>query len=297
MKVLKKIAFYLAIGVLLSVFYTTSVLAAGTIKGKITCDNVNLRQNPGTSSSIITKLSEGTSVTVLGSSDNWYKVSVGSNTGWVCGDYIEITASVSVEILNLRSEPNTSSDIVDKLSKNTKVSILESSNDWYRVRTSEGKIGWVLGKYISTKIQTVSRGGNDSDISDDNSTAIGSTAQAIIAYGKRFLGVRYSYGSSSPDGFDCSGFTKYVFGHFGVNLERTAADQSSQGARVSYSALRAGDLVFFDTNGGHNHVNHAGIYIGSGMFIHASSDKGRVVISELVDGFYESAFMCARRII
>jgi N-acetylmuramoyl-L-alanine amidase len=105
------------------------------------------------------------------------------------------------------------------------------------------------------------------------------------------------YGGSSPSGFDCSGYVQYVFKQFGINLERVAADQAGQGTKVSKANLKPGDVVFFDTNGKNNYINHVGIYIGNGNFIHASSgsSKRKVVISDLSEGFYADAYMTARR--
>jgi cell wall-associated NlpC family hydrolase len=124
-----------------------------------------------------------------------------------------------------------------------------------------------------------------------------SISQKIISFAKRFLGVDYVWGGSSPDGFDCSGFTKYVFGKYDIALNRTAADQAKQGSAVGKGSLQLGDLVFFDTNGGHNRINHVGIYIGGGRFIHASSGSSNVVISPVTEGFYSKTYMTARRVI
>ncbi len=123
--------------------------------------------------------------------------------------------------------------------------------------------------------------------------------QKIVTYAKKLLGVRYVWGGMSPKGFDCSGFVKYVFDHFGIILNRVSANQAKQGTAVKKADLRVGDLVFFDTDGGHNEINHVGIYIGGGKFIQASSASGSsgVVISDIAEGFYSSAYMSARRVI
>ena len=106
------------------------------------------------------------------------------------------------------------------------------------------------------------------------------------------------WGNTPSQGFDCSGYVKYVFTNFGINLERVAANQATQGTWVSKENLLPGDMVFFDTNGGHSYVNHAGIYIGDGMFIHSSSGSNRgVVISELQSGFYATMYMTGRRVL
>lgn len=123
--------------------------------------------------------------------------------------------------------------------------------------------------------------------------------QKIVTYAKKLLGFRYVWGGMSPKGFDCSGFVKYVFDHFGIILNRVSADQAKQGTAVKKADLRVGDLVFFDTDGGHNEINHVGIYIGGGKFIQASSASGSsgVVISDITEGFYANSYMSARRVI
>lgn len=91
------------------------------------------------------------------------------------------------------------------------------------------------------------------------------SGSAIVNYAYKFLGTPYVYGGSTPRGFDCSGFTKYVFNHFGVSLPRTSRSQSTVGKAVSYNNLQAGDLVFF----GYGGVSHVGIYIGGGTMVHS----------------------------
>ena len=113
--------------------------------------------------------------------------------------------------------------------------------------------------------------------------------QRVVTYAKRFLGVPYVYGGSSPRGFDCSGFVRYVYAHFGVTLPHSSYAQFGDGRRVGRSALRPGDLVFFDA------VGHVGIYIGSGRFIHAPHTGTRVRIQQLA-GWYSSRFVGARRL-
>jgi cell wall-associated NlpC family hydrolase len=112
----------------------------------------------------------------------------------------------------------------------------------------------------------------------------------VVDYAKRFRGVRYVYGGSSPrSGFDCSGFVRYVYAHFGVPLAHSTYAQFDLGRSVSRSSLRPGDLVFFDGEG------HVGIYIGNGRFIHAPHTGTRVRIETLA-GWYSSRFTGARRL-
>jgi cell wall-associated NlpC family hydrolase len=111
-----------------------------------------------------------------------------------------------------------------------------------------------------------------------------------VAYAKQFLGCKYVYGGTSPSGFDCSGFTQYVYKHFGISLNRTAAAQYSNGTSVTN--LQAGDLVMFGTSG----INHVGIYIGENSFIHAANTNSGVTIDSLSSSYYKANYVGARRI-
>jgi cell wall-associated NlpC family hydrolase len=116
-------------------------------------------------------------------------------------------------------------------------------------------------------------------------------SQRVVSYAKRFLGVRYVYGGSSPrSGFDCSGFVRYVYAHFGVSLPHSSYAQFADGRHVSRRALRPGDLVFFDG------VGHVGLYVGNGRFIHAPHTGTRVQITTLA-GWYSARFSGARRLL
>ncbi|NLM44170.1 MAG: hypothetical protein GX201_09205 [Clostridiales bacterium] len=115
----------------------------------------------------------------------------------------------------------------------------------------------------------------------------------LVEYAKQFVGVKYVWAGSTPKGFDCSGFTKYIFNVFGVNLAHSASSQFKSGEKVSKSDLQVGDLVFFTTyKPGPSHV---GIYIGSNKFIHASSGSKKVTITDLNSNYYSRRYLGARR--
>jgi cell wall-associated NlpC family hydrolase len=113
--------------------------------------------------------------------------------------------------------------------------------------------------------------------------------QRVVEYAKRFVGTPYVYGGSSPHGFDCSGFVRFVYAHFGVTLPHSSYAQFGDGHRVLRASLRPGDLVFFDS------VGHVGIYVGNGRFIHAPHTGLRVRIQPLA-GWYNARFSGARRL-
>ena len=126
---------------------------------------------------------------------------------------------------------------------------------------------------------------------------ISSLRYNIISYAKGFLGTPYVYGGSTPSGFDCSGFVNYVFKNNGVSIARNSRALAEQGSYVDPSNLQPGDLVFFGPGGGS--INHVGIYIGGGNFIHASSSgkSGSYVRISPLEGHYASRFVTARRIL
>jgi cell wall-associated NlpC family hydrolase len=112
----------------------------------------------------------------------------------------------------------------------------------------------------------------------------------IVRYAKHLLGAPYEYGGSSPrSGFDCSGFVRYVYSHFGISLPHSSFGDLVEGRRVGRSALRPGDLVFFDGAG------HVGIYVGNGHFIHAPH-TGTVVSISTMSGWYGTRYVGARRV-
>ncbi len=110
--------------------------------------------------------------------------------------------------------------------------------------------------------------------------------QRVIAAAKQQMGIRYRWGGNTPrQGFDCSGFTKYALKKSGKKIPRTAAQQSKASRTISRSTLRPGDMVFFKTKG--TKVNHVGIYLGNGKFIHAASGGGRVMIDDLRKNYWQ----------
>ena len=117
-----------------------------------------------------------------------------------------------------------------------------------------------------------------------------SVADKLILLAQSKLGDSYVYAATGPDHFDCSGFVYYLFKENGITIPRTSLQQSKSGKKLTRGTLKKGDILFFDTHE-RGHINHSGIYLGEGKFIHSSSGKAYgVTVSELDKGFYEDKF-------
>lgn len=122
-----------------------------------------------------------------------------------------------------------------------------------------------------------------------------STASAFglraVQFARRLIGVPYRWGGDSPaTGFDCSGFVRFVYEHFGITLPHSSYADFDLGTRVSRASLRPGDLVFFDG------VGHVGMYIGNGRFIHAPHTGTDVQVTSMSDPWFEASYDGARRL-
>jgi len=287
----------------------TSVLAAGVISDSA----VRLRKGAGTSTDIITEMSKGVPVKVLGWKDGWYKVEYNGKKGYVSDELIKVYptadslkgyAVVDTDALNMRSKASTDGKIVKVLDEGDVLTLQGFQNGWFKVKY-DGKTGYVSGDYVKlrlTKPAEPTTGSTGSSAPSGGNAGNGSgTGAEIAAYAQTFIGVPYVYGGASPKGFDCSGFIKYVYAHFGYSLPHGTNAQYGYGKKVSKADLQPGDLVFF--NNGGNPTTHAGIYIGNGKFVHSTEyDYGdRVVdgvqIHPLSNSYYKGIYVGARRIV
>lgn len=223
------------------------------------------------------------------------------------------------DYVNIRKEPSTTADIIMTVEENTALKVVGEEGDWYKVDTSEGEAYVIKSALSRERTQTTSRGSLDRKANSDKTTENSSDSNKvasntsklgseIVSYAKKFLGVPYVYGGASSSGFDCSGFTMYVFDHFGISMGHGAQMQSKLGKAVEANKnsktsllenLEVGDLVFFLDYETMDEIGHCGIYIGDGDFIHASSGSGYCVkINSLLPGeYYNTRYCSARRVI
>lgn len=217
---------------------------------------------------------------------------------------IHKTAVVIVETARVRDGASTNANIIDVLDEDDVVTIIGEEGKFYKISTDKINTGYISKTLVKEKDVTSrgtieERANNEKQEAEPTPQTTSSASQNdVVAFAKQYLGYPYVLGCSSPEaGFDCSGFTRYVFAHFGYTLGRVAADQTSVGAVVERANLQAGDLILFYDNG-NTKIGHCGIYIGGGNFIHSANPKRGVVTDNLnTNSYYSQRFVTARRII
>ncbi len=190
------------------------------------------------------------------------------------------TGTVTASALNVRSQPTTDSQVLGLLPYGSSVELHEQVGSWYKIDFMD-QVAYIFGDYIS-----ISEKKAQEQIEEDITT--------IIETAKLYIGTPYLYGGSTPAGFDCSGFVKYIYESIGVTLPRTSNSQASVGTYVSREDLKTGDIVCF---GSSSYINHVGIYVGDGKFIHSPRSGYTVCIANVDRGGYSSPFMYGRRIL
>ncbi|MCR4436892.1 MAG: SH3 domain-containing C40 family peptidase [Clostridiales bacterium] len=228
----------------------------------------------------------------------------GTNDPVLASDPDTLTGVITDKSINLRNYPSTTaSDVIRSLKEGEKVRVVSRWENWYKVQTSGKTIGWVRNDLIridgANAPENSAAPSTPKPIPLEKPKEVVPRGQQVVNYARKFLGVRYVWGGTSPRGFDCSGFVQYVYRQFGVRLNRVAADQATQGIKVSRNNLKPGDMVFFDTDGGRNNISHVGIYVGGGKFIEASSGYSthKVIITDMSSGYYSRKFITARRVL
>jgi cell wall-associated NlpC family hydrolase len=163
--------------------------------------------------------------------------------------------------------------------KSTAKSKSTSSKTSTKTIAASAKITTVRSKTVASRGTSVTR-----------STSKG---LEVVSLAKKYLGYQYVYGGASPStGFDCSGFTMYIYSKLSVSLPHSSSQQYKYGTRISnIKDLKPGDIVFF-----YSPISHVGIYIGNGQFIHASNPRTDVKITDMDSTPYNKEFVGAVRI-
>lgn len=381
-------------------------------KASASVDTLKVRSGPSTGYDTVAMVTKGKTFNVLGQSGNWYYIELSNGLkGYASKDYIQkgsgyTTCTINVNgSLNVRKGPGTSYDAVASVNDKEVVTLVDDSEEWFKIRTASGVEGYISGSYVKLggslssnapsaakpkgtfklesegvgvvniqnrlktlgyftgtptgyygsatvtavkKFQKASGFAQDgvcgtktldklfsssaitaaqaakneaakptatpkkntststpkpdtSNNSGSSSSSNSSLGQQIADYAKQYLGIPYVLGGNGPKTFDCSGYTCFVYKHFGISLPRTAYSQGymDRGTKITkIEDLRVGDLVFFNTMKDSDLSDHAGIYLGNGQVAHASSGSARkTVISSMSQNYYKTHFSWGRRII
>lgn len=252
-------------------------------------ENVKIKVIPLISSIELDEVKKDDEVEVVEILNDWVKVRLSNQKeGWIRKDKLTNIQTETAKVENTENTENTttsrdeqqltsrgSTTSRDETTKNTKstakTTVAKSTKTKTTAKTSTST--------VATTSKTIAE-----------STSTSASGNAVATYAKQYVGCKYVRGGTSPSGFDCSGFTTYVYKHFGVTLSRTAAGQYGNGKAVT--SLQAGDLVMFSYGKG---ISHVGIYIGGNQFVHAANSRSGVRIDSL-SGSYKSRFVGARRI-
>lgn len=252
-------------------------------------ENVKIKVIPLISSIELDEVKKDDEVEVVEILNDWVKVRLSNQKeGWIRKDKLTNiqTETAKVEDTENTENTTTSRDEQQLTSRGSTTSRDETTKN--TKSTAKTTVAKSTKTKTTAKTSTSTVATTSKTIAESTSTS--ASGNAVATYAKQYVGCKYVRGGTSPSGFDCSGFTTYVYKHFGVTLSRTAAGQYGNGKAVT--SLQAGDLVMFSYGKG---ISHVGIYIGGNQFVHAANSRSGVRIDSL-SGSYKSKFVGARRI-
>ncbi|MBQ3054239.1 MAG: C40 family peptidase [Clostridia bacterium] len=270
----------------LALVVTTFSVSAAT--GIVTTDSLNIRAAASTDSAVVGKAYTGYALDIKEYSNGWYAVNYNGTTAYASADYVSVDTLgeglVSYDgLVYLRKTADWNAPLFEKVDNGTKIKVTSVVGEFYEV-LYYGNI-----RYIPIVCTNVRK-----DSLADRSIITSSLAQRSVDIAARYLGTPYVYGGAKPTGFDCSGFTMYVYSQLGISLPRSSSAQAGCGVPVDKSQLVPGDLLFFNTSGAG--VSHVGLYAGNGQFIHSPLPGRSVCYDSLDTGYYTRTYMFARRV-
>lgn len=263
--------------------------------------SLNVREQPDTNSDIVGKMQSDAGCEILEDDGEWLKIESGQVTGYVKAEYIitgdaavakaqevmKTIATVTTQTLNVRAEMNTDCTKLALMPEGEELEVLNQYDGWVEVDL-DGDVGYASTDYVEIsqqlpKAQTMTELKYGQGVSD--------ARVSLVAYATQFVGNPYVWGGTSlTRGADCSGFVLSVYANYGVYLPHSSRAQAGCGTRISASEAQPGDLFFYGSGKG---INHVAIYIGNGQIVHASSPSTGIKIS---NAYYRSP-VCVVRVL
>jgi cell wall-associated NlpC family hydrolase len=212
-------------------------------------------------------------------------------------------AKVKATGARIRRSPDPNGQTLFVCPVGTQLAVTGHKGYWYSILMSDRSTGWLPAKYVDVLPRTVNT--NTDVVTGSKAAAMfaGDGLQTVdgqltsnnpfIKTALTWMGTPYVYGGESRSGIDCSSFVQHVFAANGISLPRTAAQQAKVGTPINTADLQTGDRLYFSSS--RTYIDHTGIYIGNGKFIHASGSRHGVTISDLSEPFYQRIYVGARR--
>ncbi len=289
------------LGAALSAMMVLGAAASYEGVGTVTCDVLKLQASPDFGSEVLAHAMESDTILVMEkANEKWYKVDYCTIQGYVPVDSLTVSSTYSQPLaygkvslnsgtLNIRASASADSAQVGSMQNGSLLPLNGFENGWFKTEMF-GVVGYVSSDYV-TVVNGEGRRADEPVVDTSNLEA------QIVDYARQFLGTPYRYGGSSPSGFDCSGFTSYVYRHFGYSLSRSSADQLYDGRAVSQSEMRPGDIICFRAYGSSRPATHVGIYVGNNQYIHSPRTGDVLKITDLAYATQDKAIVGVRRIL
>lgn len=248
---------------------------------------VNIRDAASMDGKIVGKIGKDAGCDVLGEEGEWLQIKSGNVEGYIKAEYV-LTGSdalqqassllkevvkVTTDGLRVRTEPSTDAEILDVVGSGQTFDVLEEQDEWVQIDL-DGEICYLNKEFVEVGAQldealTISEVLYGEGVSD--------VRVALCDFAKQYIGNRYVWGGTSlTKGADCSGFVLSVFKNYGISLPHSSRAQANCGSAVDISDVKPGDLIFYGTKSG---INHVAIYVGGGQVVHASNPRTGITIS------------------
>lgn len=276
---------------------------------------VNFREEANLDSKVFKVLTEGTELELIEESNEWLKIKVGDQVGYIYADYVTDEKPVvevpqkpqqpnNTTINNSTNDNNSNANTNNATNNNTTNSTNNNANNNASNNTNNGANNNNSANNNNNNNQTSKPQENtkpeqDNKPQEDQNKPVENTNKqsAVVNLAYAQLGKPYVWGAEGPNSFDCSGLIQYIYRNAaGVNLPRTSKQQSGVGTTVSRSNLQPGDLIFSSTDGSGG-VSHVGIYVGDGYMIHAPKPGDVVQKTSINNSYWNSTYLWAKRVL
>ena len=284
----------LMLALLCAAFAPTAM--AASYSAKINSSSSKIYKSPSSSSKVLCNGVKNLRVSITGYSGDWARITYKGYTGYIKCEYLTLSSRITA--YTAKSTPvykraSSSSGKLGTLSTGSTVYIVGMDDGYYRIQNRSGSVtGYVKSGYLTA---TKPKASSPSDTSSGSSGSATGVDKAI-SVAKSLLGKPYAISDNPPSSFNCSSFVEYCLEKAGFSVKGTAAAQAADSSLAkisSTSSLKKGDILCFDTDEDGT-CDHTALYLGSGSFIEASQNAGKVQTNSL-SSWYKSHFLWARR--